>query len=274
MSDANRLLMDGKVALVTGASRGIGAAIAQRFAAEGALVACAARSLDDHPPTLPGTLRDTVSAIESSGGRAVAIQGDVSDAASRAEIVARCTSELGPVDVLVNNAAVGRYRPLLEQKPRDFERTFETNVRGPFELTQLVVPSMKERGGGWILNISSASAQHPDGPPYIDWEQHGGHVLYAASKAALDRMTTALAAELHADNIAVNALSPVAAVITPGMESIGVTQWLDPSMIEPVEAIVEAAVLLCTGDPATLTGRVAYSVPLLEEFGRPVPAPA
>lgn len=121
-----------------------------------------------------------------------------------------------------------------------------------------------------MLNISSATAEHPKGPPFIPWEQMGGHMLYASSKAALNRLTTGLAAELYRDGIAVNALAPVAAVITPGLEAMGVSGWIDPSMIEPVEAMAEAALVLCSCDFATMTGRVAYSLRLLEELGRPI----
>jgi NAD(P)-dependent dehydrogenase (short-subunit alcohol dehydrogenase family) len=265
-----KLECEGKVALVTGASRGIGAAIARRLAAAGARVAAVARSLDEAPKDYPGTLRDTVAAIESSGGEAVALRGDVLDAASRARMVAACRESLGSVDILVNNAAHGPYRPFLELSERDFRLTLEANLRAPFELCQLVVPDMRAKKQGWILNISSATAMHPQGPPYIQWEQRGGHMLYGASKAALDRFSTGLAAELHRDGIAVNALAPVAAVITPGVEAKGIAHWIEPSMIEPVEAMAEAALALCSGDPSVLTGRVAYSVRFLEEIGRPI----
>ena len=263
---------DGHVALVTGASRGIGAAIAERLAAAGAHVALVARSLDTHPEHLPGTLTERVERIRRRGGTAVAIQGDVADAAARERVVRDCAARLGAIDILVNNAAVGPYRPFLEQSARDFSHTFEVNVRAPFDLCQRVVPSMRERRRGWILNISSATAVHPSGPPFIPWEMAGGHMLYAASKAALDRFSTGLAAELYPDGIAVNALSPVAAVITPGVKAMGLDQWIDASMIEPVEAMAEAALALCSGDPATLTGRVAFSLTLLAELGRPIRA--
>ncbi len=259
---------DGRLALVTGASRGIGAAIARRLAAEGAAVAVVARSLDEHPPNLPGTLRDTVETIEASGGRVVAIQCDVTLPEQRVAMVERCVEALGPLDILVNNAAVGRYKPFAELTESDFRLHVELNVRAPFELTQLVVPGMRERRRGWICNISSVTARHPDGPPYIDWERIGGHMLYAATKAALDRMSTGLAAELYDDNIAVNSLAPVAAVITPGVEALGIADWIEPSMTEPIEAMAEAALALCTGDPSTLTGRVVYSLELLAELGR------
>jgi NAD(P)-dependent dehydrogenase (short-subunit alcohol dehydrogenase family) len=265
---------EGKVALVTGASRGIGAAIAQRLAAAGAIVAAVARSLDTHPPELPGTLRDTVDTITAQGGRAVAIQGDVVDARSRAAFIAECQKQLGPIDILVNNAAIGPYRRFEQFSERDFRLTYEANVHAPLELCQLVVDGMRAKKRGWMLNISSATAMHPQGPPYIQWEQRGGHHLYGSSKAALDRLTGGLAAELHKDGIAVNTLAPVAAVITPGVLAKGLTSgdtnWIDPSMIEPVEAMAEAALVLCSCDPATMTGRVTYSVRLLEELGRPM----
>jgi NAD(P)-dependent dehydrogenase (short-subunit alcohol dehydrogenase family) len=261
---------EGKVALVTGASRGIGAAIAQRLASAGAAVAAVARSVDTHPPDLPGTLRETVATIEAQGGRAVAIQGDVLDTGSRVQFVTRCQERLGSVDILVNNAAVGPYKSFDSITTHDVQITYEANVRAPFELCQLVLAGMREKKRGWMLNISSATAEHPHGPPFIPWEQMGGHMLYGSSKAALNRFTTGLAAELYRDGIAVNALSPVAAVITPGVEAMGISHWIEPSMIEPIEAMAEAALVLCSCDPATMTGRVAYSLKLLEELGRPI----
>jgi NAD(P)-dependent dehydrogenase (short-subunit alcohol dehydrogenase family) len=263
---------EGKVAFVTGASRGIGAAIAERLAAAGAHVAAVARSLDSHRPHLPGTLRETVARIEARGGRAVAIQGDVLDAASRAAAVARCRELLGPIDILVNNAAQGPYRPFERFTEKDFRVTFEANVRAPLELAQLVAPDMRRRGRGWILNISSATAELRAGPPFGGFDRKGGAHLYAASKAALNRLTLGLAAELHRDGIAVNALAPVAAVMTPAVAAVGADKWIEPSMIEPVEAMAEAALALCCCDPERLTGRVTYSLPLLEELGREVRA--
>jgi citronellol/citronellal dehydrogenase len=259
----------GRVALVTGASRGIGAAIAQRLHSAGAAVAAVARSLDSHPPDLPGTLRETVAAIEGLGGRAVAIQGDVMDAGSRAQVVARCTEALGPIDILVNNAVYGPQGAFESFSARDFELTFEANVRAPFHLCQLVLQGMREQKRGWMLNISSGAAEPPVGPPYGEYALLGG-LLYGSTKAALNRLTTGLAAELYPDGIAVNALAPASAVMTPGLEASGITSWIDPSVLEPIEAMAEAAVALCTCDPATMTGRVVYSVRFLEELGRPI----
>lgn len=260
----------GRVAFVTGASRGIGAAIAERLAAAGAQVACVARSLDRHPEGVPGTLRDTVARIEASGGRAVAVQGDVLDAESRAAALASCRELLGPVEILVNNAAAGPYRPFEKFSARDFQKTFEANVMAPLELAQLVVPDMRRSGRGWILNISSATVALPQGPPYNAFEQKGGPHLYAASKAALNRLTVGIAAELFGKGIAVNTLAPVAAVITPAVKATGADKFIEPHMIEPVEAMAEAALALCCCDPEKLTGRVTYSKPLLAELGREI----
>jgi len=260
----------GRRALVTGASRGIGAAIARRLASEGAQVAVVARSLDRAPEGVPGTLRETVAAIEADGGRALAIQGDILDARSRAEFVAACRAQLGPIDILVNNATFGPYGPLEAFREREIARTLEASVGAPLHLIQLALPDLRAKRRGWILNISSATAKHAQGPPYDEWQQKGGSHLYASGKAALDRLTTGLAAELACDGIAVNALAPVAAVLTEGVRASGAERFIEPSMIEPIEAMAEAALALCSGEPALLTGRIAYSLPLLEELGRPI----
>jgi citronellol/citronellal dehydrogenase len=256
---------EGMVALVTGGSRGIGAAIALRLAAEGARVAVTARTLDRHPH-LPGTLEQTVETIRTAGGTAVAIQADLSDPTEHARIVAETQARLGPIDILINNAAAAAYMPFEKFTEKRFRIAVEVNVHAPFVLAQQVVPGMRERRRGWILNISSATAMHPKGPPYEGFFAHGGAILYGLTKAALDRFSTGLAAELYVDGIAVNALSPVAAVITPGAKAHQLLP--DPELIEPMEVMVEAAIALCTGDPRTLTGRVAYSRPLLQKLGR------
>ncbi|MED5263092.1 MAG: SDR family NAD(P)-dependent oxidoreductase [Myxococcota bacterium] len=262
----------GRVALVTGASRGIGAAIAERLASEGAHVALAARSLDSAPEGVPGTLIEMTERIESRGGRAIAIQGDVSRAEDRERMASECENKLGPIEILVNNAAYGPYRPFSKFSAEDFERALGINMYATLHLSQLVLPGMCERRSGWIVNISSATAKHPVGPPYIAWERIGGHHLYGASKAGLDRLTAGMAAEFEEHGIAINTLAPVAAVMTPGVVASGVGKFIEDSMIEPVEAMAEAALLLSTCDPAEITGRITYSVEFLEERGRAIRA--
>jgi citronellol/citronellal dehydrogenase len=262
---------DGRVALVTGASRGIGAAIALRLAGEGAGVAVTARTVDPHP-TLPGTLRDVVDAVEALGGKAVAIPADLADAEARSRIVPEVESALGPVDILVNNAAAAFYVPTAELPLRRRRLLFELNVHAPVDLAQQVIPGMRARGRGWIVNVSSATSHHPKGPPFDRGIKLGStSTLYGATKAALERITTGLAAEVYDDGIAVNSLAPVAAVRTPGAEAhLGALLDERPEIVEPVELLADAALVLATCDPATMTGRVVYSRPFLTELGRPI----
>ena len=168
--------LEGRIALVTGASRGIGAAIAERLAAEGAAVALAARSMEAHPH-LPGTLKETRERIEKRGGRAVAIAADMMSDDDRARLVEETVSTLGPVDALVNNAAASFYFPFLDVSEKRFRVAFEVNVRAPWDLCQRVLPGMRERGRGWIVNVSSDTATHPAGPPYGEFQRLGGALL-------------------------------------------------------------------------------------------------
>jgi NAD(P)-dependent dehydrogenase (short-subunit alcohol dehydrogenase family) len=255
------------VALVTGGSRGIGAALARRLAAEGAAVAVTARTLERHE-RLRGSLAETVADITRAAGTAIAVAADLTDPASRPGLVAEVERRLGPIDILVNNAAAAYYLPFDRVSEKRYRIAFELNVRAPFELAQLVVPGMRTRRRGWILNVSSATAEVPEGPPFRPFHRHGGSLVYGATKAALDRLSAGLAAELYDDGIAVNALAPVAAVRTPGVEALGMLPEGRPDLIEPMEVMVEAALALVSGDPRVLTGRVAYSRSLLAELGR------
>src|SRR5215467_7019653 len=207
-------ILDGKVAVVTGASRGIGAEIARRFAAEGAAVAVAARTTDTGTSPLPGTIAETTEQIRAVGGTATAIRADLSKPEDRERLVSETARQLGAADILVSNAAVTYFTPVTEFTARRFQLMFDVQVEGPFHLAQLVVPGMREKGRGWILNISSIAARHPAFPP-SGWARRGGTV-YGMCKAAVERFSTGLAAELYDDDIAVNALSPTKVVPTPG----------------------------------------------------------
>jgi len=263
----------GRVALVTGASRGIGYGIARRFAAEGAAVAATARTLEPAPDApLDGSLQETVGEIETAGGRALAVQADLNDADDRARIVPAVEAALGPIDVLVNNAAAATYLPNADIPLKRRRLTFEINLQAPIDLAQRVLPGMRECGQGWILNISSATSKHPKGPPFDPGFKLGfTSTVYGASKAALERFTTGLAAETFGEGVAVNTLAPVAAVRTPGADAlVGDVMDANPDIVEPLELFVEAALVLCTCDAQTTTGRICYSRPLLEELGREV----
>jgi citronellol/citronellal dehydrogenase len=261
--------LEGKIALVTGASRGIGAAIATRLASAGAAVAVSARTVTDPDPRFPGTINETAEGIRAAGGTAVAIAADLSRPEERPRLFEECRRVLGPPDVLVNNAAVTFFIPVTEFSDRRLRLMFEVQVYAPFELAQLAAPGMMERGQGWILNISSGAARHPQAGP---GRRLGGGAVYGMCKAALERFSTGMAAELYEANVAVNALSPNRVVPTPGTIHHHLVRPDDPDQIvEPPSVMAEAAYQLCSRPPQSLTGRIAYSADLLEELGVEVP---
>jgi citronellol/citronellal dehydrogenase len=256
--------LDGRVALVTGASRGIGEAIARRFAAEGAAVAVSARTVSEGDHRFPGSITTTVSAIEQADGRALAVVADLSRPDDRRTLVETVERELGVIDVLVNNAAITYFEPVDVFSAGHYALMFEVQVRAPFELAQLVLPGMRAKEQGWILNVSSGAARHPEGPPYS--RRGRGGTVYGMCKAALERFTSGLAAEVYEDGIAVNALSPSGLVATPGVVHHGLNRGVPDDALEPAETTAEAALALCSGDTATLTGRITYTRPLLAEL--------
>lgn len=256
--------LEARVALVTGASRGIGEAIARRFAAEGAAVAVSARTINEGDHLLSGSITSTVKSIGDAGGRAIAVAADLARPEDRRALVDSVERELGAIDVLVNNAAVTYFEPTETFSARHYALMLEVQVRAPFELAQLVLPGMRARKQGWILNISSGAARHPEGPPYN--RRMGVGTVYGMCKAALERFTSGLAAEAYEDGIAVNALSPSGLVPTPGVVYHGLDRGVPADALEPAEVMAEAALALCSGDPAALTGRITYARPLLAEF--------
>lgn len=256
------------LAIVTGAARGIGRAMARRLAAEGMAVAAVSRTLKPGDGALAGSLQETVDLITAVGGTAQAFVADLARPdLDRPALVAGIEEAFGEkVDILVNNAAAARHHGsyFMDISREWFLDSVETNVWNTWDLMKAVVPSMRERGAGWIVNLSSRLAGPRVGPPYAPHPLQGA-VLYGTTKAAVDRLSTGAAMELHADNIAVNTLAPNRGVATENARN-AVPGW--PS--EPEEAMAEANLLLCTADPAELTGRVAYSLGLIKEFNRPV----
>lgn len=253
---------DGKVALVTGTSRGLGKAIAQRLASEGATVALTARTAEPDPK-YSGSLSQTLGEIEDAGGSAIAVAADLSSVDERERLFAEVTERVGSPDILVNNAAVTFLRPLDEFPERRVRLMMEMHVLAPLHLTQLAIPAMRDRGRGWVLNVTSVGGDLPPGPPFSEFDREAGFGVYGTVKAALNRMTKSLAAELYDDGIAVNAAAPSNPVATPGAGTLDLAK----TDTEDISLITETAFVLCTGDPKTLTGRIAHTQPFLREIG-------
>lgn len=259
--------LDGRVAVVTGASRGIGQTIAELFASEGAKVVCAARTVNDGDHMLEGSLSRTVKTIVDSGGEAVAVAANISEQADCNMLIDQARAHFGQVDILVNNAALNYYVPIVDYAVNRWIRSFTVNVHAPFILSQAVLPEMIERSSGAIVNISSAAAVGPGRGPYDNHAIQGG-TMYGASKAALERFTQGLAQELASfGGIAVTAVSPSRVVPTPGTVYHKLMDSMDDPRGEPPMLMAKAALLLASEPAAKVNGRVCYSQEILKEFG-------
>ncbi|MGV0790543.1 SDR family NAD(P)-dependent oxidoreductase [Mycolicibacterium sp. XJ1819] len=290
MTQSRRL--DGRVAIVTGASRGMGKAIAVTFAREGAAVAVVARTETEWSPLHPGTIHEVVDDITRAGGKAIAVAADLSRPEDIERVYETARSELGPVDLLVNNAALttpGRPTPEGQRSTRPpaspastqaadvirpaafvdlplkaFRLHFEIGVFASYRLMQLVIPDMIESGRGGIVNIGSQAAFVPGEGPYTQSDA-AGPIAYGANKAALQHLTQSVAVEMHHHGIAVNALLPSAPILTPGnlVAIPDETDWAN------ADDFAEATVRVALADPAVTTGCVLWHDDVLHpELGK------
>jgi citronellol/citronellal dehydrogenase len=235
-------LLAGKVAVVTGASRGIGEAIAYRYAQEGAKVVVSARTLEDGDHKLRGGINSVVSNIHGAGGEALAVRSDLALSEHRENLVRETEAAFGPIDILVNNAAVTYYASTPE-------------------FAQMILPGMIQRRSGWILNVSSHAAIHPP----VDAGSKGG-IVYGMCKAALERFTSGLAAEVFDQNIGVNVISP-GLVATPGAVFHNLITRASKSRVTPVEDMAEACLRLVHGDAKAMTGKITYADEMIKAYG-------
>jgi 7-alpha-hydroxysteroid dehydrogenase len=282
--------LEGRVAIVTGASRGLGRSIAKALAADGAAVAVSARTEQVWDERLPGTIGATVSEIEAAGGRAVAVRADLLEPGDATRLVEEARAALGPVTILVNNAAFtapgrpakpGAAPPAPKRSPAAtspkadwpafvgtplpaFRRHFEIAVFAVYELMQLVAADMMSAGFGAIVNITSGASRMPGDGPYED-RREGMLPGYGGSKAALEHLTQCAAFDLQGHNIAVNALSPSKAIMTPGLAYYS-KQFDD---LGSAEDFAEAVVRLATVDPKVVTGRTIGHLEVLDGSFRP-----
>jgi citronellol/citronellal dehydrogenase len=233
------------------------------MAMEGAKVIVSARTVEEGEHPLPGTITDTVNRIRAAGGEATAIKGDMSSAEDRKNLVDQAVATYGPIDILVNNAAVTFYTPIVQFSEKRAKLMFEVQVFGPMELSQRVYEGMKEKGAGHVIYISSGAAYHPK-QPYPAGGGRGGTV-YGMCKAAMERFSTGWASEVFEDNIAVNAISP-GLVATPGTVLHKLVNDQNVANQSPVEAIAEACCYIARTDPKQITGRVDHIKEFMEEF--------
>ena len=259
--------LQSKVAIVTGASRGIGKAMALALARAGASVVVAARTSEPRSG-MPGTIHETVAEIEAVGGRALAVACNVREEASIRDMVNRTLDEFGAVDVLVNNAGIGSYAPFLETTLREWDLNMAINLRAPFIACQSVAPIMIEQGGGSIINVSSHAATNIFSSTLGEDRDAGVAITgqaYGTSKAALERFTWGLAAELGPHNIAVNALKPLRPVATEGFRfqrpDADFSTWATP------EDMAKATVYLAAQDARGLTGAIITAEELVRRLG-------
>jgi NAD(P)-dependent dehydrogenase (short-subunit alcohol dehydrogenase family) len=258
--------LTGKVAIVTGASRGIGADAARMLAREGARVVCCARTEQEGQHPLEGSLAGTVAAIRDAGGEAVAVAVNLARDEDCERVVLTAADAFGPADILINNAAVAFFGPIVELGASRWNASWRVTVGATFYLSKLVLPAMIERGWGRIVNISSESAIGPGAAPYPG-SPIIGDTAYGAQKAAIERFTQGLAEEVHPAGVGVASIAPSRIVPTPGALANGqITGPEDPRAEDPA-FMPEAIRVLVTDELDRVSGRVLYSQQLLLEKG-------
>ena len=244
MPDTDSVLhpdLSGRVAVVTGASRGIGKSLALRLAHEGAVVTVAAKS-EQSTERLPGSIHETVEAIRAAGGRALAVAADVRDEGALRNVIDRTVAEFGRLDILVNNAGAIWAQPILETPPKRFDLMMGINVRAAYIASYYALPHMRKQRWGHILNMCPRLSNAPS----------PGKVAYMISKLGMARLAIGLAAEHQADNIAANSLWPRTIIESQASINWGMadrSQWRTP------EILCDASLAIFAQEPRACTGR-------------------
>ncbi len=248
-----------KTLFISGASRGIGLAIATRAARDGANIAIAAKSDQPHPK-LPGTIHTAAAEIEAAGGRALAMQVDIRDENAVAEAAKKCADHFGGIDILVNNASAISLSGTLETPMKRFDLMFGVNVRGTFVCSQACIPYLKQSATAGrqphILNLSP--------PLSMKARWFAPHVAYTMAKYGMSMCVLGMAEELRADGIGVNALWPRTVIATAALNLIPMA---DPKRGRKPEIMADAAHVILTRDPRTCTGNFFIDDDVLKEAG-------
>lgn len=252
--------LEGKVAIVAGASRGIGADVAMYLGRAGAKVVVAARSVEVRDPRWPVTIYDVANNIEAAGGEAMGVQLDLRFRDSIDDCVAATVDEYGRLDIVVNNAAVQARGNIETMDPKYLDLMMAVNIRGPILMCRAAIPHMRTAGAGHIINVSSRGAILFGPGPYSEEPRRPTSYFYGPTKAALDRFTQELARDIQPDNISVNCLSPDGQVTTPGVALLRNVDDPDAPLldVETADALGKGAVWICTQPPREFTGNLLY----------------
>ena len=236
--------LQGKVAIITGGSRGLGEFCAVAYGREGATVAVAARTETAADERFPGTIYDTAEEVTAAGGEGFPVVCNVADMESVSSMVDKVLERYGRIDIVMNNAAIWPPGTLSTMKPRHWELVVRVNINGALFTTQAVRETMVKQGSGSIINISSHAADSP------------GPTCYGVTKRSLEALTVGMAEDLGQYGIAVNALKPVGGIDTPGIRYSGGLAEDHLRSLPPPDRYQEAAVLLALKTPQTGTGLV------------------
>jgi NAD(P)-dependent dehydrogenase (short-subunit alcohol dehydrogenase family) len=284
MERQKELDLTGKVAIVTGASRGVGRQAAINFARRGAKVVLAARTVD-RDSTLPGTLGEALQSIEAIGGEALVVQTDLANRADLKKLVDETVARFGGVDVLVNNAAVtvspAWTKRFLDLPLEEWLYQFDVNLHAPFILMQLVVPIMERRGGGRIVNVTTGSNEVfriPEEPPALSSNAGRNLIMpgYFASKRALDRLGNVIAPDLAPRNVYVIGMHPgwvASEIVQDRLKKVTAAQSADRVTAGPIAMAIPARMIVyfaACENPAEYTGRLFWAEREMADMGIPV----
>ncbi len=246
-------VLEGRVAVITGASRGIGKALALRLAEEGADVVVSAKSVEPSEK-LPGTIYETAEEVRARGRRALPVQVDVRFEEQIRAMVDKTIEEFGRLDILINNAGALWWKPVLDTPPKRFDLLMQVNVRAAYLCCYYALPHMKKQRWGHIINMA----------PGIGTQPNPGMVAYMISKMGMARLAIGIAEEHGSDNIAANALWPVTPIETAAVinNHLGErSQWRTP------EIMCDAVMAILRQEPSQCTGRMLTDEEILREAG-------
>jgi len=252
----NSSSLKGKTVIITGASRGIGKAIAMRVAREGANVVIAAKTVEPHP-VLPGTIYDTVSEIENIGGHAFACQLDIRNELQIAKVMKKAVEHFGGIDALVNNASAISLTGTLETSMKRFDLMFSVNVRGTYAASQAAIPYLLKSGNPHILNISPPLNMNPK------WFKD--HVAYTMAKYGMSMCVLGMAQEFSSQGLAVNALWPMTSIATVALKMTGGS--IQPEQSRTPEIMSDAVYAVLTRNSRELSGQFLIDEEVLREEG-------